>query len=209
MFPIRDDNPHYLTPYATYAIIALNVAAWLLVQGLGMEPQLSRAVCAFGLIPVDLLGNVPAGTRLPLGPDLACVVAPGFSGHTLFTSMFMHGGWLHLLGNMWFMWIFGNNVEDSMGHARFVLFYLLCGLVAAVLQIISNPQSGIPMVGASGAIYGVMLAYSLTWPDRTIMLIFPPVAFRAIWLIPLLFFMTLAFGGGNISHIGHLGGVLV
>src|SRR5690606_15961005 len=121
MFPIRDDNPHFLTPYATYTIIALNVLAWVFLQGMGSEPALSGSVCTLGLIPGELLQNLPAGTRVPLGPNTVCVLGDS-SWHTVLTSMFMHGGWLHIIGNMWFMWIFGNNVEDSMGHVRFVIF---------------------------------------------------------------------------------------
>ena len=131
MFPIRDDNPHFSTPYATYGLIALNVAAWVLLQGLGSEPALSSSVCRLGLIPADVLGTAPPGTSFPIGPDTACVLEGGGSWHTVLTSMFMHGGWMHLIGNMWFLWIFGNNVEDAMGHLRFVVFYLLCGVAAA------------------------------------------------------------------------------
>ena len=164
MFPIRDDNPHFLTPYVTYAIIILNVLAWVLLQGLGSEPALAKSVCIFGLIPGDLLNTVQPGTRFQISPNLWCNITEGSSWHTILTSMFMHGGWLHLIGNMWFMWVFGNNVEDSMGHGRFIVFYLLCGVAAAVFQIMSNTQSAVPMVGASGAIGGVMGAYILLYP---------------------------------------------
>ena len=155
MFPIRDDNPHFLTPVVTYGLIAANVLAWLLLQGAGTEPSLSSSVCRLGLIPAELLQTALPGARFPGGPDTVCIVGDTRSWFTPLTSMFMHGGWFHLLGNMWFLWIFGNNVEDSMGHARFVLFYLLCGLAAAALQTLADPSSVIPMVGASGAIGGV------------------------------------------------------
>ncbi len=135
-----------------------------------------------------------------------------------FTYMWLHAGLGHLAMNMFVLWMFGSQLALLWGARRFLRFYLICG-VGAGLMIATVPyllmgvvgSSGlvIPTVGASGAIYGVLLGYSLTWPDRTIMLIFPPVAFRAIWLIPALFFMTVAFGGGNVSHIGHLGGVVV
>jgi membrane associated rhomboid family serine protease len=135
-----------------------------------------------------------------------------------FTYMWLHGGLGHLAMNLFVLWMFGSQLALVWGAKRFLRFYLLCGVGAGLiiatfpyllmgLGILSSVV--IPTVGASGAVYGVLLAYSLTWPDRTIMLIFPPVAFRAIWLIPALFFMTYAFGGGNVSHIGHLGGVLV
>ena len=164
MFPIRDDNPHLSTPYATYGLIALNVLSWVLLQGLGSEPALSSSVCRLGLIPADVLGTVPPGTSFPISPDAACVLEGGGSWHTVLTSMFLHGGWMHLIGNMWFLWIFGNNVEDAMGHLRFVVFYLLCGIAAAGLQAAFDPRSVIPMVGASGAIGGVMGAYVLMYP---------------------------------------------
>jgi len=137
-----------------------------------------------------------------------------------FTYMWLHGGLAHILMNMFALWMFGSPLAMAWGARRFLRFYLICGVGAGFI-IVTWPwlvyafdsQAGrmlvIPTVGASGAVYGVLLAYSLTWPDRTIMLIFPPVAFRAIWLIPLLFFMTLLTGANNVSHVGHLGGVAV
>lgn len=139
----------------------------------------------------------------------------------VFTYMWLHGSFGHLVMNLLTLWMFGSPLAMAWGAARFLRFYLVCGVGAGVLIAgwpylafllgISGPGSLLPItLGASGAIYGVLLAYSLTWPDRTIMLIFPPVAFRAIWLIPGLFFMTLLMDpGGNVSHVGHLGGVLV
>src|SRR5688572_7992356 len=170
MFPIRDDNPHFLTPIVTYGLIAANVLAWVLLQGIGLEPALSSSVCRLGLIPGELLQTAPAGARFPVGPDSLCVIGDMRAWYTPVTSMFMHGGWFHLLGNMWFLWIFGNNVEDSMGRVRFVVFYLLCGLGAAFAQILSNPSSPIPMVGASGAIGGVMGAYAFLYPHARVLM---------------------------------------
>jgi membrane associated rhomboid family serine protease len=164
VFPLYDENPHFLTPLTTWAVIATNVAAWLLVQGLGTEPALGASVCTYGLVPGELLQRLPPGTQVPLGDSVACITTARPAWHTLVTSMFLHGGWMHLIGNMWFLWIFGNNVEDSMGHARFAVFYLLCGLAAAALQIAFQPDSGVPMVGASGAIGGVMGAYIVLYP---------------------------------------------
>ena len=173
MFPIRDDNPHFLTPYVTYSIIAVNVLSWLLVQGMGSEPALSASVCKLGLMPAELLNSLPAGIQVQLGQHAVCQLTGSASYYTVLTSMFMHGGWLHIIGNMWFLWIFGNNVEDSMGHLRFALFYLLCGLVAALGQVLSDPDSALPMVGASGAIGGVMGAYVVLYPKVHVhMLIF-------------------------------------
>jgi membrane associated rhomboid family serine protease len=137
-----------------------------------------------------------------------------------FTYMWMHGGLGHIAMNCFVLWMFGSPLAMAWGPKRFLRYYLICGVGAGVI-IASVPYIlvgfgiapeytlAISTVGASGAIYGVILAYSLTWPDRTIMLIFPPVAFRAIWLIPAMFFMTIFFGGGNVSHVGHLGGVVI
>jgi membrane associated rhomboid family serine protease len=165
MFPYRDDNPTIGTPVVTVALIGLNVAAWLLVQGMGAEPYLSKSVCELGLIPGEFLGRIPPGYAVPVSETMACVVDPDHNEwFTPLSSMFLHGGWLHLIGNMWFLWLFGNNVEDSMGHFRYVAFYLLSGIAAAAAQTIVNPTSPIPMVGASGAISGVMGAYVVLYP---------------------------------------------
>ena len=163
MFPIRDDNPTLGTPAITVVLIGLNVAAWILVQGMGAEPTLSQSVCELGLIPGEFLGRIPQGFTLPMSREMSCVIgAPHW--YTPLSSMFLHGGWLHLIGNMWFLWLFGNNVEDSMGHGRYLVFYLLSGLAAAAGQTVVNPNSAIPMVGASGAISGVMGAYIVLYP---------------------------------------------
>ena len=146
MFPIRDDNPPILTPVATLAIIALNVLTWVFLQGLGGEPALSASICRLGLIPANVLDLIPAGAGIRLGEQAVCTPVTGAAWTTVITSMFMHGGWFHIIGNMWFLWIFGNNVEDSMGHVRFVIFYLLCGLGAAGLQMAANPESLVPMM---------------------------------------------------------------
>ncbi|MDH3587518.1 MAG: rhomboid family intramembrane serine protease, partial [Gammaproteobacteria bacterium] len=164
MFPIRDDNPQILVPYATFGIIAVNALVWVFVQGLGSNPLLAGSICQLGLIPGELLGTVPVGTQVQLGANTWCELGSTSSWPTIFTSMFMHGGWLHIIGNMWFLWIFGDNVEDAMGSVRFVIFYVLCGIAAAALQVGANPQSTVPMVGASGAIGGVMGAYILLYP---------------------------------------------
>lgn len=163
MFPIKDDNPHFLQPVVTYGLIGSNVLSWALVQGLGTDAALVRSVCELGLIPGEFLGLLPVGARVDLG-TAHCVIAGTSSWYTPLTSMFLHGGWLHLVGNLWFLWVFGNNVEDSMGHLRFAAFYLLCGLIAAALQVVSNPDSALPMVGASGAIGGVMGGYIVLYP---------------------------------------------
>jgi membrane associated rhomboid family serine protease len=164
IFPLRDENPTLRSSVATLGFIGANFAAWALLQGLGSEPALSRSVCELGAIPGELLGRVAAGTTVPLGPGAACVIEADANWLSPLTSMFMHGSWMHLIGNMWFLWVFGDNVEDVMSHARFVVFYLLCGLAAFAAQMASDPASATPMVGASGAIGGVMGAYWRLYP---------------------------------------------
>jgi len=165
VIPYRDENPTDLTPAVTVGIIIVNAVVWLLVQGGGVSPeQLVRSVCELGLIPGEVLGSVPPGTAVPLGQGMRCLITAQPHWWTVVTSMFLHSGWLHIIGNMWFLWVFGNNIEDSMGHGRFVVFYLLCGVAAAATQMVSDPASPVPMVGASGAISGVMGAYILLYP---------------------------------------------
>ena len=140
MFPYRDENETQRTPIVTIAIIALNVFVWIFIQGAGSPLPVAESVCNLGLIPGELTGAVPPNTAMPMGDDLTCYTDPGRQWSHLFTSMFLHGSWMHLIGNMWFFWIFGNNVEDSMGRLRFIVFYLLCGLSAALLQVMLNPR---------------------------------------------------------------------
>jgi membrane associated rhomboid family serine protease len=219
MFPIRDENPHFLTPYATFALIGLNVLAWIFLQGFGSEPALATSICRLGLIPGELLQSVPAGTRTALTPNATCVLGDTAVWHTVLTSMFMHGGWLHIIGNMWFLWIFGNNVEDSMGHMRFVVFYLLCGVAAATAQTLANTTSAIPMVGASGAIGGVMGAYVLLYPRVRVHLLLilgffvTTVAVPAIFMLGYWFLLQLVSGvsslgaeSGGVAFWAHAGG---
>src|SRR6188472_1766813 len=183
MFPIRDDNPTLGPPAITVVLIGLNVAAWILVQGMGAEPTLSRSVCELGLIPGELLGRIPEGYTLPMSREMSCVIGPPH-WYTPLSSMFLHGGWLHLIGNMWFLWLFGNNVEDSMGRLRFLGFYLLSGLAAAVGQIITSPSSVLPMVGASGAISGVMGAYLVLYPRVRVYVLLPIFIFFTFIALP-------------------------
>ena len=219
MFPLSDENPHFLTPYATYLLIALNIAAWVFVQGLGMEPRLSASVCTLGMVPGELLQTLAAGTRLQIGPDTYCVLTDSPNWLTPISHMFLHGGWLHIIGNLWFLWIFGNNVEDSMGHVRFIVFYIVCGLAAAAAQILADPASAFPMVGASGAIGGVMGAYVLLYPKVKVkMLVFlgffvTTFTMPAFWMLGYWFVAQLLGGVGSIGAHGsgvafwaHVGG---
>lgn len=200
-------------------LVALNVAAWVFVQGLGTEPALARSVCTLGLIPGELLGTVPPGVQVQVSPVAWCVIAPAGSPATLVSHMFLHGGWLHLLGNLWFLWIFGDNVEDAMGRARFAVFYVLCGLAAAGVQMLFSPASGIPMVGASGAIGGVMGAYVVLYPRVNVHLLLvlgfyvTTVVVPAVWMLGYWFVLqalggvfSLGATGGGVAFWAHVGG---
>lgn len=216
MFPYRDDNPAILTPFVTVGLIAANVAAWVVLQGMGGDVALATSVCELGLVPGDLLGRIPIGTAIPIGPGMSCVIEPGTPWRTVLSSMFMHGGWLHLLGNVWFLWVFGNNVEDAMGHVRFLGFYLLCGLGAAAAQILADPASSVPMVGASGAISGVMGAYAVLYPKVKIhMLVVLVIIFFRVtvpaWLMLGYWFVLQTVGlgvdsVGGVAFWAHVGG---
>ncbi|MFK7957379.1 MAG: rhomboid family intramembrane serine protease [Lysobacterales bacterium] len=205
MIPIRDDNPTILKPIVTLALIATNALIWVLVQGAGQEPGLSSSICTLGLIPADVLGTRPDG-------PIVCPIEGG-GWFTVVSSMFMHGGWMHILGNLWFLWIFGNNVEDAMGHGRFVVFYLLCGIAAAAAQSIANPASSIPMVGASGAIGGVMGAYIVLYPRVNVHILFfittiavPAVLMLGYWLVLQLLGSFGGSEGGGVAFWAHIGG---
>jgi membrane associated rhomboid family serine protease len=164
VIPYHDENETQRIAVVTMAIIALCGLAWLLVQGAGADVALATSVCNRGLIPGELTGMLRAGVGFEMGDGLVCLTDPGRQYSNVFTSMFLHGGWMHLIGNMWFLWLFGNNIEDSMTRPRFVVFYLLCGVAAALAQVVAEPDSIIPMVGASGAISGVMGAYLVLYP---------------------------------------------
>jgi membrane associated rhomboid family serine protease len=164
MFPYHDENETQRTAIVTMTLIAACVLAWVMVQGAGSPVPLATAVCNLGLVPGELTGTLGAGVEFPMGEGLVCVTDPGTQWSHIITHMFLHGSWMHLLGNMWFLWLFGNNIEDSMTRPRFIVFYLLCGLAAAFLQVAFKPGSEIPMVGASGAISGVMGAYLVLYP---------------------------------------------
>jgi membrane associated rhomboid family serine protease len=220
MFPYRDENPTYLTPVFTIGVIAVNVLVWLAVQGAGSYPALARSVCELGAIPGELLGTVAKGTEVPVGPDLVCQITGQPPWYTLMSSMFLHGGWFHLIGNMWFLWVFGNNVEDAMGHARFVAFYLVCGILAALAQVFASPHSAVPMVGASGAISGIMGGYLVLYPRvRVHTLVFlgffvTTIAVPAYFMLLYWAFLQLASSlltagvkqEGGVAFMAHLGG---
>jgi membrane associated rhomboid family serine protease len=211
MFPYRDENETQRLAIVTGTIIALNVLSWLFIQGAGSEVPLARSVCDLGLIPGELTGSVPPGTRFPMGAGLFCATDPGRQVSHVFTHLFLHGSWLHLLGNMWFLWLFGNNIEDSMGRLRFIVFYLLCGLAAAAAQVVTSPDSAFPMIGASGAIGGVMGAYLVLYPKVRVFTLVPLGFFITSMALPawvmLGYWFVIQFFSGLVSIGGDMGGV--
>jgi membrane associated rhomboid family serine protease len=219
-FPVRDDNPTRGTSLATIALIATNLAAWALVQGFGFDDErLAASVCRLGAIPGALLGTLPRGTQVDLG-GYVCALPAQPDWATVITSMFMHGSWPHILGNMWFLWLFGDNVEDVMGHARFALFYLLCGVAAFAAQALADSHSAMPMVGASGAIGGVLGAYARLYPRARVHVVgiffvfirrfvVPAAVVLGIWfLIQLLDGVLAPPAAGGVAFWAHVGGFL-
>ena len=210
MFPYHDENQTQRTPYVTMALIAASMLAWLVVQGAGSELALAQSVCDLGLIPGELMETVPPGTPFPMGEGVACLTDPGPQYSHILTSMFLHGSWMHLLGNMWFLWLFGNNVEDSMTRPRYVAFYLLAGIGAALAQVVADPMSEVPMVGASGAISGVMGAYLVLFPRVRVYTMVPLGFFLQRMALPawvmLIYWMFLQFAGGITSIASEQGG---
>jgi membrane associated rhomboid family serine protease len=207
MIPLKDDNPTRTFPFVNCALIVGCVLVFLWEASLG--PRLEAAIYAYGFVPDLLLG----GGRLP--PGVAAV--PAWT--TLFTSMFLHGGWMHLIGNMLYLWIFADNVEDRLGHGRFVVFYLLCGVAAAMAQALPDPDSRIPMVGASGAISGVLGAYLLMFPRAHVLVLLPLGPLSQLVRLPALMVLGLWFGlqllsemfappGAGVAFRAHIGGFI-
>jgi membrane associated rhomboid family serine protease len=223
MIPLGDDTPTIRTPVMTYLLIGLNVAVWLTVQGGGFDPNtLAKTVCDLGMVPGELTHMAALGTSVPLGPGLSCVVDNDpINVLTPLISMFLHGGWMHLLGNMIYLAVFGRNVEDAMGRTRFLAFYLICGLVAAATHIVFNASSPVPTVGASGAISGVLGAFLILYPRTTVRMfvIIFVVRVRA-WVVLIYWFALQALGGlselnqinpsvsGGTAVWAHVGGFL-
>jgi membrane associated rhomboid family serine protease len=199
VIPLRDVVPSRTTPYITITIIALNGLAWLFELSLPHD-VLNEFITLYGVVPA------------------------AFAPATLVTSMFLHGSWSHVLGNMWYLWIFGDNVEDRVGHGRFIVFYLLCGIVAALGQVAVAPHSTLPTIGASGAIAGVMGAYFVLYPrSRVLTLIpwiflqiveLPAIVLLGFWFVMQLFSagtiaMTTSSNGGGVAFAAHVVGFLV
>ncbi len=186
----------------TYLILAAIIAVWLFVQGAGFnEFRLAASICNLGLVPGELTHLARIGTGVPLGDGWACVIDnEPINRLTPLTSMFLHGSWGHLLGNCLFFWVFGNNVEDSMGRLRFLVFYLLCGLAAAATHVLVQPGSPVPTVGASGAISGVLGAYLVLYPRVRVRMLFFFIFFIRVipipaWAVLLWWFAWQVIGG--------------
>jgi len=201
MIPLRDVIPSRTTPYITTTIIILNAIAWLFEVSLPQD-TLNQFIGTYGVVPAY------------------------FSPPTLITSMFLHGSWMHVIGNMWYLWIFGDNVEDRVGHGRFIVFYLLCGTAAAIGQIVMDPTSTLPTIGASGAIAGVMGAYFVLYPQSRVLTLIPLIIFWEVielpayillgfWFVMQLFSAgTIAVtasshGSGGVAFAAHVAGFLV
>ncbi len=209
MIPLRDDNPTEITPVVTVAFIATCVLVFLYESSLPM-PSREVFLYVYGAIPAVVFGHA----QLP--PELVNMPAYG----TLISSMFLHGGWMHLIGNMLYLWIFGNNIEDVMGHGRFIVFYVICGVLAALSHALIDPESTIPMVGASGAISGILGAYLLLYPHARVLVLVPfgligtfnvPAAMvLGLWFLMQLFSggMSLGNQGGGVAFFAHIGGFL-
>ncbi len=209
MIPLHDDNPTEITPVVTVTFIVMCVLVYFWQVSLGSEGY-QAVVFSLGVIPAVLLDKVQLPETLAIIPAELTVI----------TSMFLHGGFMHLAGNMLYLWIFGNNVEDSMGHVRFVIFYLLCGIAAVIGQTLQNPESQIPMIGASGAISGVLGAYLLLYPHARVLVLIPlgfvsqMVRLSAGWVLGFWFVIQLASSvmtsseGGGVAWFAHIGGFI-
>jgi membrane associated rhomboid family serine protease len=212
MIPLRDKNPSGTIPLVTVSLIGANVLVF--VYQLSLGAALPHFLVRHGLVPARIFsyGETP-------GPNLLPMALP------FLFSMFFHGGWLHLIGNMWYLWIFGDNVEDRLGHGKFLLFYLLCGFAAALTHVLLNPRSSVPCIGASGAVAGVLGAYLVCFPFARIVTLVPIFFFIQLIEIPALvllaFWFVLQFfsgalsiavtaqtGGGGVAWWAHVGGFL-
>ncbi|MBL0172834.1 MAG: rhomboid family intramembrane serine protease [Gemmatimonadaceae bacterium] len=225
MFPISDDNPTLRTPVMTLVILGVTWAVWLFVQGGGNPFDLAVSVCNLGMVPGELTHLARIGEGVPLGTidgqPLACIVdREGVNWATPVLSIFLHGSWSHIIGNSLYLWVFGNNVEDSMGRLRFLGFYLITGLIAALAHIAVSPASPVPTVGASGAISGIMGAYLFLYPRVSVRTYFPPIfLFRVpAWAVLIFWFASQVVAGlpqlrpfdrdisGGVAVWAHIGG---
>jgi membrane associated rhomboid family serine protease len=203
MIPLSDEHPTLRPPVMTYALLAVLVGTWVFVQGAGFnEPQLAASICNLGMVPGEITHQAALGTGVPLGDGMACIVDnEPVNVLTPLISMFLHGGWIHLLGNCLFLWVFGNNIEDSMGRLRFLAFYLLCGLAAAATHILMESRSPVPTVGASGAISGVLGAYLVLYPKVKVRMLFFFIIFFRVFRIPAWAVLLWWFGWQVVSAL--------
>ena len=227
MIPLSDENPTVRFPLMTVLILIAMLTVWIAVQGGGFnERLLGSSVCELGMVPGELTRLAALGTAVHIAPGIDCIVdREPINYFTPVISLFLHGGWLHLLGNALFLWVFGNNIEDVMGRGRFLAFYLICGLAAAAAHIAVSAASPVPTVGASGAISGVMGAYLVLFPlVRVRMFFYFLIFFKVIplpaWLVLLYWFgMQLLSGlpevlspspvmAGGVAVWAHVGGFL-
>ena len=200
MIPLKDKNPTHRVPVVNIALIIANAAIFLYEVSLG--PRIEQFLLTFGVVPSDIVESFTSG-RFRIG-----AVSP------FFTSMFLHGGWLHLAGNMLYLWVFGDNVEDKLGHGRYLVFYVVCGLAASLLHVFIAPSSSMPTVGASGAISGILGAYLLMFPRARVVTVIPIFFFLQVAELPALvvlgFWFVMQFFNGLISlgyETGGMGGV--
>ena len=200
MIPLKDDNPTSSRPIVTYFLIGLCVVVFLMQLG---SQSYRTLILSYGLIPSVLMGH----DQLPM--DLYAV--PAYM--TIFSSMFMHGGWMHLIMNMLFMWVFADNIEDNLGSRNFIIFYILCGIGAAMTQVLINTHSQIPMVGASGAIGGVLGAYMINHPKAKVLVLIPYfiitiIKIRALYVLGFWFILQFISSGGGVAYAAHIGGFI-
>lgn len=215
LIPIRDDNPTRTFSYLTVALIVVNTLAWFTEPnlGIGLNLDLARFFCRWGVVPYQISGHAPATPVL-------CGIMPDKNIYlSLITSMFLHGGPLHLAGNMLFLWVFGNNIEDTLGKFRFVVFYLLTGMIAGYAHVLLNADSSIPTVGASGAVAGLLGAYIVLFPRAriTTLVIFyfitsirlPAIVVLGIWFLSqFLIGAGQQLGGAGVAWAAHIGGFI-
>ncbi|MFI5070227.1 MAG: rhomboid family intramembrane serine protease [Terriglobales bacterium] len=199
MIPLRDDQPRFSTPYINYFLVALNTIVFLFELSVGAQSRgaLNSLIYEFGIVP----DHFTAALTGPQHFQLAGVFL------SILTSMFLHGSWLHIIGNMWVLWIFGDNIEDYLGHFSYLLFYLICGFTAAITHIAMNPGSDIPTVGASGAIAGIMGGYFLLFPKARVLTLVPLIVFFTFWWLPawivLGYWFLLQFLSGTATSIAY------
>ncbi len=221
LFPFRDDNPSYSVPMVTISLVCLNVIFYIL-SGLAGPYEYIGNVYTYGLIPAELFhGQIITSVDWLLPGEAQPTIGNFPTFLTLFTHMFMHGGFMHLLGNIWFLWLFGDNIEDRMGSFRFIIFYLVAGLIAALSHGLTDTSGIIPMIGASGAISGVIGAYIILFPYariHTVLFVFfffrtiriPAWIFLGFWFVGQVFygFQSLGVSGAGVAFFAHIGGFI-